>query len=77
LHIEGLQDTRLIEMKNEIENRKKAIRGVVFLAVFVAAAMVTPYVLSVSEPAKICLLGAALVGVAVWARKRLKPQADQ
>jgi hypothetical protein len=64
-------------MANEIDQRKKAIRDLVVLAVVVAAAVLVPYVFTVSEPGKICVLGVALVGVAVWARKRLKAQADQ
>jgi hypothetical protein len=63
-----------VNMENKREKRWKAIRGLFFLAVLLAAAVVTPYVLPVSEPAKVFLLGAALVGVAVWGRKHFKPQ---
>jgi len=61
-------------MKDKIEKRLKVIGEVILFTVLLAAAVVTPYLLSVSEPTKIVLLGAALVGVAIWGKKHLKPQ---
>jgi hypothetical protein len=62
-------------MRSEIVTKKN--RGLVYLAVFVATALIAPYILSVPEPGKICLLGTALVCVAGWGKKHLKSQAEK
>ena len=59
-------------MQSGKENKHKAFKVGFFLAILFAGAVLVPYALSVSEPAKVLLLGAGLVGVAFWGRKHLK-----
>jgi hypothetical protein len=61
-------------MKTEIQRQfRKTVRRAVCLFLLTVA-MIAPYVLSASEPVKICLFGGALLAIAIWARKYLKPQ---
>jgi len=56
------------------EHKEKRLKvGVLFTLVLILA-LLMPYVLSLEEPARISLLGAALVGVAFWGRRHLARQ---
>lgn len=61
---------------NGTKSRWRTTRDLVCLVVLLVGAVLTPYVLTVPESAKILLLGTALVGVAVWGRKHLKRQTN-
>jgi hypothetical protein len=61
-------------MQSAKENKGKAFKVGLFLAMLLAGAALAPYALSISEPAKVLLLGASLVVVAVWGRRKLRRQ---
>jgi hypothetical protein len=61
-------------MRSVNNNRKKTVRSGLFLSLLLVGGTCILYLLSVSEPAKILLLGAALVGAAIWSRRYLKRQ---
>ena len=59
-------------MKNAKLNRWRNIIKTFLFILLLAGILPAPYVLSISEPAKVFLLGAALVGLTVWAKKHFK-----
>lgn len=52
-------------MKTDIPNRWENITRAAVLLVLVAGVMITPYAFTVSEPAKVIMFGAVLVGLAL------------
>lgn len=61
-------------MQNGTKKRLESISSALILVALAAVTTLTPYVAAISEPAKVFLLGAALVGLAIWARRYLRRQ---
>ena len=57
-------------MENTKENGKKIFRGPFWLLVALVG-LAAAYTPAISEPTKILLLGAVLVGVGYWGRRQL------
>jgi hypothetical protein len=56
-------------MNTDIRTRSKSIiRGVV-LVLLLAGAVMTAYVFKESEPLKVFMFGAVLIGLAVWGKR--------
>jgi len=61
-----------VDMKNGKQNGwRNIIEELLFIVVLVGILLI-PYFLSISEPAKVFILGAALVGLTVWAKKHFE-----
>jgi len=56
------------------DNRDISVRNSIRFLILLFALIITIYVLSVSEPTKVVLLGAGFVGIAIWARKTFKAE---
>ena len=63
-------------MTTGIRNRWGNITGAGVLLLLLAGAIIAPYAFAVSEPVKVILFGAALVGLAVWGKRYLKRQTN-
>jgi hypothetical protein len=59
-----------MNIKTFAEKKRLAI-GLFFVLGF-GGAIFVPYALPVAEPARILVLGAALIGLAIWARRYLQ-----
>lgn len=69
-------DDEVHNMRNGSKRAWKSIAGGLVLVLFAVGAVVTPYMVSLSEPVKVVLLGAVLVGIAIWGRRYLKEPAN-
>jgi len=54
------------------DNRDISVRNSIRFLILPLALIITIYVLSVSEPTKVLLLGAGFVGIVFWARRTFK-----
>ena len=54
------------------DNRDSSVRNNMRLLILFLALIISTYLLSVSEPTKVVLLGAGFVGIAIWARRTFK-----
>ncbi len=52
-------------------NGKKMIKGLFWFSVFLVGVSVVTYTQVIPEPAKLLLLGAFLIGVAYWCKKKV------
>jgi hypothetical protein len=60
-----------VNTKTSGEKRHRTLRTGFVFALILIAALFVPFVLFTEEPARILLLGAVLLGVAIWGRRRL------
>ena len=65
-----------VDMKNAKENKWRNIIEASGFILFFAGILPVLYVLSISEPVKVLLLGATLVGLTVWAKRHYKRKAS-
>ncbi len=63
-----------VDMDHVNDNRGNTVTNIVRFLILLLALIITTYVLSVSEPTKVVLLGAGFVGIAIWARKTFKAE---
>jgi hypothetical protein len=56
------------------EHKQKRLTAGLCLVLFIIGTLGVPYALSVEEPGRILLLGAALIAVAIWGRRWLARQ---
>jgi hypothetical protein len=61
-----------VDMKNGKQNGWRNIIDELLFIVVLVGILLVPYLLSISEPAKVFIFGAALVGLTVWAKKHFK-----
>ena len=63
-----------VDMENGQQSRWGTIRDVSFLVALFIAAIVVPFILAVSESAKVFILGIGFLGIAVFCRRILRQQ---
>ena len=63
-----------VDMDRVNDNRDNSIRNSIRFFLLLLALIITIYVLSVSEPTKVVLLGAGFVGIVIWARRTFKEE---
>ena len=56
-------------MNTDIRSRSKNITGGVILVLLLAGGAMTAYVFKESEPLKVLMFGAVLVGLPVWGKR--------
>ncbi len=59
-------------MNSNMRTRSKSITSVVVLVLLIAGAAMTLYVFKESEPLKVVMFGAVLVGLAVWGKRYVR-----
>ena len=59
-------------MKTEMSIRSKSITAAVVLVLLIAGAALTLYVFKESEPLKVLMFGAVLVGLSVWGKRHVR-----
>ncbi len=63
-------------MNTFIRTRSKSITGAVVLVLLMTGAAVNLYIFKESEPVKVFMFGAGLIGVAVWGKRYVRRRAE-